>query len=309
MKLTADEIRQLLKSRDPAVRMRAIRLCDRLVEPERTQLLCLAIKDKSSYFAADAALRLVSAAEPFAAEPVHERFQYLMADGLKRDPGCYIRAHLAVILGNMRYLEAVPTLRDGLRVVQIENFMDTAGPLRGNCAMALASIPFGDPVVDLTFLLFYEGNTPYEHSFFDQSSKISAVKALVRLGQVQSSIAIFAKLCDGREFDTALLADCMAALMELKHPRAIDILAGFLTSANINIAASAAVYLVTAMQEEYLPAILALVPGLSGDLLKGLLIALYNSRSPRAAEAVTRLQETGTDEVREILADLNKGHV
>ncbi len=283
-------------------------MCDRLAEPDRTRLLCIALKDRSSYFAADAALRLATAAEPFAVEAALERFKFLMADGLKRDPGCYIRAHLAVLLGNNRCLEAVPILREGLRVVQVENYMDTAGPLRGNCAMALASIPFGDPVLDLTFLLFFRGSTSYEQSFFDDSSKTVAVKALLHLGQSQSSLAIYAKLCDGAERNNGLLADCMSALMELKHPRAAELLSRFLTAEEASLAASAAVYLVAAMEDEYLPTILTLIDKLHGDLLNGLILALASSRSPRASQALEQLRSTGSDEVQGFITNLPSRH-
>jgi HEAT repeat protein len=206
MKYTAAELRELLKSRDTALRMKLIRMCDVLEEPDRTQLLCIAIKDRSSYLAADAAVRLVARAEPCAAEPVLARFRYLMEDGFKRDPGCYIRANLAAVLGNMHSLEAVPALRDGLRAYQPENCLDTAGPLRSNCAMALASIPFGDPVMDLTFLLFYLGPTANAQLFFDRSSQVTAVQALIRLGQAQAGIVLYAKLSDPAEANNALLA-------------------------------------------------------------------------------------------------------
>ncbi len=308
MKYTASELRELLKSRDTALRMKVIRMCDALGEPDRTQLLCIAIKDRSSYLAADAAVRLVARAEPISVEPVLARFLYLMEDGYKRDPGCYIRANLAAVLGNMHALEAVPALRDGLRAYQLENCLDTAGPLRSNCAMALATIPFGDPVMDLAFLLFYIGPTENAQRFFDRSSQFTAVQALVRLEQAQSAIALYAKLSDPAEPNNALLAECMSGLVELKHPRAAECLVRFLDNENENLAVSAAIYLLGTMEDEYLPAILAMLPNLKGDLLEALLMTLSNSRSDGARDAVAQLRIVGNEEIQRFLPPEPDGH-
>jgi HEAT repeat protein len=96
--------------------------------------------------------------------------------------------------------------------------------------------------------------------------------------------------------------------MELKHPRAAECLVRFLVNENENLAVSAAIYLLGTMEDEYLPAILAMIPNLKGDLLEALLMTLSNSRSDGAREAVARLRIVGNEEIQRFLPPEPDGH-
>src|SRR5579871_4526276 len=115
-----EQVLMLLRSRRTEDRIRAVEALGRSPEPDDIPLLLEALRDRSHYVAALAATGLSEAAPREFAPELLERFDELAADGLKRDPGCHIRAHLAFALGRLEYGPAIESLRAGIRTHQIE---------------------------------------------------------------------------------------------------------------------------------------------------------------------------------------------
>ena len=139
-----EQANSLLASRKVEDRIRAISFILKLPQAEQQSLLLRALQDKTNYVASLAAEALGQFADISALHEMDTHFLTLSEDGLKRDPGCHIRAHLAFAFGRLEYLGALSALRIGIRTHQIEAVggvpFDTAAHLRANCALALAQI-------------------------------------------------------------------------------------------------------------------------------------------------------------------------
>src|SRR5215472_10111573 len=105
---------ELLASRKTEDRLRGIQMLARNATAEHQALLLKALSDRSNYVAALAAETLGNVADESALKVMLERFLYLSEDGLRRDPGCHIRAHLAFAFGRLEYRWATDALRTGI---------------------------------------------------------------------------------------------------------------------------------------------------------------------------------------------------
>ena len=159
-------VNALIKSKKLEDRLKAVRMASRLPEAERLAALVLLLRDRANYVAAQAAEALGACADWETAGQMRDRFLWFSEEGLKRDPGCHIRSHLAYAFGRLEYSPARDALQIGLRTVQIEAVggvpFDTAASLRANCALALAHLRDPDAVREIAPLLFDTGENSVE---------------------------------------------------------------------------------------------------------------------------------------------------
>jgi HEAT repeat protein len=156
--MTLESLTTLLKSRRTEDRIRAVQRLAALPGVESQRWLLRALRDRSNYVATLAAEALSEVAEEDIALEVLERFEELLTEGAKGDPGCHIRSHLALALARLDYQPSIPALRRGIRTVQIEAVggtpFDTGAHLRANCALALAQLRAPDAARDIAGVLF-----------------------------------------------------------------------------------------------------------------------------------------------------------
>lgn len=294
--MTPESTRALLKSRRTEDRIRAVRDLKAHPGPESQALLLQALKDRSNYVAALAAEALSKTADDEAAPAMVERFEHLSEDGLKRDPGCHTRSHLAFAFGRLEYGPAVAALRIGIRTVQIEAVggvpFDTAAHLRANCALALAQLRAPGALRDIALLLFDRSV-----AFTTEPQKVAA-QALARLADPAALIPLSIKLTFSEGEAPEVLAECMEAVVQLEDPRALELLEPYLHDPDQALAAHAALMIAQTHAPEAPALLRQTVRRLSGNPLKATVLALTILRSDEAFAVLRDLAEEEREEVR-----------
>ncbi|HEV2472240.1 MAG TPA: HEAT repeat domain-containing protein [Chthonomonadales bacterium] len=285
---------RLLTSRDTLDRARALRLLERRDIPSRQALLLRALKDRSNYIAAAAAQILADCAEEPSLSAMRERFCFLAQDGLKRDPGCHIRSHLAIAFGRLAYTPAIADLREGLQTVQIEPVAgiptDTAVHLRANCALALGALHDFNAIRDVAVLLF----TPSDN--LDCAK--AAVRSLAMMGHESCLIPLHLALCGIGTMPAELLEECMAADVELEDPRAVEVLTPFLHGSNPGLAAFAAIMVARTRAPEAADILLEAIDRFRAENLEAVALAVCAMRTEGSVKAAAEMLQSARSDVR-----------
>lgn len=308
--MTADQIETLLRSKKSEDRIRAVGSIGSLSQSEMLPLLLRALSDKSNYVAAIAAKSLGDCADTDAAADMRDRFDEVAMDGVRKDPGCHIRANLAFAFGRLDYLPALLSLRQGIRTIQIEAVggvpFDTGAHLRANCALALAQLGDRDSLRDIALLLF-DSTSPQRNSRDAAAVKIelrkTAAQALAILGDRGGCIPLSIKLVyPGGELPE-VIQECMQSLVSLEDERAVEVLTPFLSDPDLGLSGYAALMLASTNEPEALSVLRSAVTVAYGEQLKFLIIAISTHRSEEARDYLISLLKSDRENVREIVRE------
>ncbi|MGA2251434.1 hypothetical protein [Terracidiphilus sp.] len=150
-------------------------------------------------------------------------FERFFEDAVKRDPQCWAKNALSRTLAKLGCRDKDVFLR-GLTFHQYEPVWggrsDTAGTLRGNCALALVTCD-GLITPDLLVLLL----EPLTDA--DKSVRMEAVRALAALGEPAVPVLRLRALVPGPEPEE-MLAVCFQALLTIEREDAISFVTRFL---------------------------------------------------------------------------------
>ncbi len=312
----------LLRSRRVEDRIRAVQMLahrDTFAETSkqsktsRQSLLLRALSDRSNYVAALAAEALAHLDglrdEGDALAQMVERFEHLGEDGLRRDPGCHIRAHLAFAFGRLEYGPAAGALRGGLRTVQIEPVggvpFDTGAHLRANCALALAQIRAPDALRDIALLLFDIGTPSFSDLKYNAvEPRKAAAQALARLRDQAAIVPLAVRLAHPMGESPEVLQECMQAIVSLEDPRAIELLEPYLAHADEHLAAFAAL-MIAQTRAPQAPALLrGVIERLSDQPLQAAVLALTVLRTPQADDVLHDLTKHPRKAVRRAASEV-----
>jgi len=201
----------------------------------------------------------------------------------KSDPQCWAKTALVSALHSLDYRRADLYLR-GLRFTQPEPVFggraDSAGALRGKCALALADsddLPPHRILNALTDVLVDP----------DRAARLDAVRAVARLAQPESAVLIRFKALTGDEHPD-VMRECLLSLMTLAPADSTEFVARYLQNPEANelLCADAAEALASARHPGALAALLAFVmsPRLPVDIRRTTLLTLAASPLPEAGE-------------------------
>jgi len=305
-KMDVDQVRQRLRSRKTEERIQAVRMAAGMEPGQRQELLLEAMADRSSYVAALAAEALGDGADDRAARAMVERFGSLGEDGVKRDPGCQIRANLAFALGRLEHRPAADVLRAGIRTVQVEPVggvpLDTATHLRANCALALAQLRDADAVRDIALLLFDRRGHALRGVRPDPTLTVeprkAAARALALTGSVAARLPLTLRLVHPENETPEVLQECMQALVDLEDPHALEVLEPYLGHDDARLAAFAALIIARTQAPEAAALLGAAIQRLSGDPLRATVLALTTLRTPEAYALLHELARAEREQVR-----------
>ena len=239
-----------------------------------------ALGDRAGYYVAKAAalvehFGLRSLAPDLAA--AFDRF--LAGDPIKTDPQCWAKNAIIPALHALEYRMAAPYLR-GLRHVQLEPVFggrsDSAGPLRGKCALALVDSDLAPRLIlmALTDLLVDP----------DRTARLDAVRAVARLAQPESAVLIRFKALTGDDHPD-VMRECLLSLMTLAPADSVEFVSRFLDPANDLLCADAAEALSGARHPEALEALLAFLrKPIPMSTRRSVLLTLAASPIPEAGE-------------------------
>ncbi len=296
-----DELARLLASRSTTERIQAVQVIVKRAESAYQDLLLKALTDKSNYVASRAAEGLAQIADGAALWQMRDRFLYLSEEGLKRDPGCQVRAWLAFAFGKQGFREATEALRIGIRTVQMEPVggvpFDTGAHLRANCALALGQIKAPDTIRDITLLLF-EPNDPLNQKV---EMRKAAAKALALTCDPNALIPLTLRLSYPFTETAEVLQECMQSLVALDDERAIEILQPYLSHKDDSLAAFSCLMIAQTNQPNAARIVFEAVETFRDNALLAVILALASIRSEEAQEYLIELTRSSKAEVGEVL--------
>jgi HEAT repeat protein len=307
-----DEATTLLKSKKVEERLRAVRMLRRDGSAGACGLLLKALQDRTHYVAAQAAEALGEIGNDDTAMAMTDRFLYLCEDGLKRDPGCHVRAQLALALAHLRYHPASRALEAGIRTRQIEAVggvpFDTGAMLRANCALAMAQLRLRDALRDISLLLFDRGDNavdaPWNARPITTEPRKAAAQALAILADPVGALPLTLKLTFPNDEAPDVLQECMQALVALEDERAVELLSRYLEHPDRHLAAFAAVMLAQTRAPEVTEILRRAIPQFTGDPLRAILLALTAMRTEEAQALLRLLADDSRPEVRNTIAEI-----
>jgi len=151
-------------------------------------------------------------------------FDRFFEDAEKRDPQCWAKNSLSKALATLELQEPAPFLR-GLRHVQLEAVWggrsDTAGTLRGTCALALVQCQSIPEVDLLRHLLDVLVDT-------DKSARGDAVRAIEQLGSPSASLLLRLRAQLGGDEEPEILGACYSGVLRIEGNSALPWVKRFL---------------------------------------------------------------------------------
>ncbi|MDE2126331.1 MAG: hypothetical protein KGJ62_07060 [Armatimonadetes bacterium] len=291
-----DDFDRMLASKDAAERIRACHRARRLDVPRQREILLKLLRDRSTYVAALAAHYLEESAGLEEGDRLLETYLWLMADGLKRDPGCHIRNSLAICFGRLRHTAAVDALRSSLTIVQIEPIggqpYDTAAHLRGTCALSLSEYRDVWSIPDIAVLLF-------QIIAMANGVRKAAATALGRMCDASAITPLVVKLrLPALEPDPDVLMECMTSLAQLEAEHLQRVLVPYLQGHDDGLAACALITMANAQLADAPELIVASANRLTGAPLAAAVLGLVGHRSDNAGKALLELSSHERSPVR-----------
>ena len=212
----------------------ALEALRQLTDADCVAPLRAALKQRNNYLVAKAADMAGERRIEELIPDLSTAFERFFVDPEKSDPQCWAKNSLSRALAALELQEPAPFLR-GLRHVQLEAVWggrsDTAGTLRGNCALALVqcrSLPEAELLRSLLDVLLDA----------DKSARGDAVRALGQVGSATASLLLRLRGMMGGEAAEAALGEedvevrgaCYSAVLDIEGTAALPWVSRFLAS-------------------------------------------------------------------------------
>ena len=164
-------------------------------------------------------------------------FERFFADPVKTDPQCWAKNSLSRALATFEYQDAIVFLR-GMRHTQFEPVWggrsDTAGMLRGTCALALVQCRrLVEPELLAHLIELFADK--------DKSVRVEAIRAVEQVGSPSAVLLLRLKAISGAE-EPEVLGACYRGILGIEGVTAVPWISRFLPSAD-DAAAEAALAL------------------------------------------------------------------
>jgi HEAT repeat protein len=214
-------------------------------------------------------------------------FDRFFVDAEKSDPRCLAKNELATALRQLGHRGADAFLR-GMVHVQLEptwgGRADSAGPLRGTCALALTDCLL-DPMQILTYLTDALADP-------DKLVRINGAIAIDQLGRSEGVLPLRLRVLVG-DHEPDVLGHCFASLLSLAPKGAVAFVGRFLQSADQDIQLEAASALAQCRDPQAIELLKEFWqrPLISLEVRRALLISLGASPVQAAAEFLVTVAE------------------
>lgn len=184
------------------------------------------LKNQNNYVVAKAADQVAQRHLESLLPELLTAFDHFFEDAEKRDPQCWAKNSVSRALAALEYQEPEPFLR-GLKHVQLEptwgGRSDTAGVLRGTCALALVqcrSLPESELLRHLIDVL----------ADTDKTARGDAVRAIEQIGSPAASLLLRlrAQIGSGYREEPEILGACYAGVLRLEGAPALKWAARFI---------------------------------------------------------------------------------
>jgi HEAT repeat protein len=254
-----------------------------------------ALQDRSGFFVSKAAA-LVGELHLTALVPdLESAFERFLKDPVKSDPQCWAKIAIAKSLRGLEHKDPGVFLL-GLSHVQREPVWggdaDTAGPLRGACAMALVQCRLTDLEI-LTHLTAGLADA-------EKTVRLDTASAIAALGSETGALLLRLKTLLG-DREPEVLGQCFVALLDLGSPADVRFIARFVSpQQDEDIQAEAIAALAQAKAETALEVLQTTWRGrLSHVLRRALILGLAGSPLPASADFLLSVLKEESGETAE----------
>ena len=193
-----------------------------------------ALKDRNNYLVSKAAALAANLVLSELIPDLLAGFDRFLVDPQSSDPQCWAKNAIAKALKDLGHRDASVYLR-GIVHVQLEpvwgGSADSAGTLRGTCALALVDCPI-DGIELLSYLadLLADSEMPV---------RIDAATAIAQLAQPEGALLLRLKLLIG-DSEPEVMGQCFIALLNLTPSKAVPFIGRFLKSKDDDVRLEAA---------------------------------------------------------------------
>jgi HEAT repeat protein len=258
--------------------------------PELLLPLRKALKDRNNYFVGKVAAIVAEKHATDLIPDVLAAFDRFLLDPAKTDPQCWAKTALAKALKDLGHRGPAIYLR-GIEHIQMEPVWggqaDSAGTLRGTCALALVECSLGELEI-----LRYLGDRLADT---EKTVRVDAALAIAQLGQPAGALLLRLKALLGDD-EPEVLGQCFASLLSLLPEEAVPFIAGFLRVKSEEVRGEAVAALAQSREPAALEQLIALWrERLTQDMRAAVLLSLAGSPLPPAAEFLLDIlnQESG----------------
>jgi HEAT repeat protein len=255
--------------------------------PETIAELRKALKDRSGYFVSKVAALVGEFGLASLSPELLAAFDRFLKDPAKTDPQCWAKNAIVKALKDLGHNDPAVYLR-GSEHIQMEPVWggqaDTAGTLRGACALALASCPVVREIILLRLadlLCDPEKNT-----------RIDAARAFAQLPGLDSAIALRMKVSMG-DANLEVVGTCFDALLAIDPRESTPFVARFVTRADEDVAIEAGSALAACGEPEALDAVRSCFEAAEPRVREAIIQSLGASRLEAAAEFLMSIIEHG----------------
>jgi HEAT repeat protein len=202
-------------------------------DPSTPLQLNKALRDRNNYIVGRAASVVADMHADALIPELLTAFERFFDQPARTDPQCLGKVGIARALRHLGYHDAELYLR-GLRHTQFEptwgGQADSAGGLRGICALALSECPL-DPIEILSHLSDALADP-------DKAVRIDAARAIRQLGRAEGALPLRLRVLMGDESDA--VGECCAALLSVTPEAGVPFVGRLLQSDNADVQFEAA---------------------------------------------------------------------
>jgi HEAT repeat protein len=240
--------------------------------PEAVQALRLAIADASNFLVAEAAKLVARASLVELAPALAEAFGRFLVNPVKTDKTCAAKIAIADALNSLDYGSPEVFLR-GIRVVQAEpvwgGTQDTAGPLRGACAIGLVRLSHEEALPAVADLLADP----------EKAARVAAAQALGYCYAAEAVPLLRLKIRLG-DAEAQVLSECFGSLLKVAPSQGVPVVAEYLSGTG-EVRMMAALALGESRRPDALAALIAFWrAGVMADAREDVLVAIGLARQP-----------------------------
>ena len=181
-----------------------------------------ALRDRNNFLVSKAAIVAAELELRDLVGDLTAAFDRFMENPIKTDPQCWAKIEIARALRRLDHRETATFLR-GVRHKQLEptygGSQDSAGQLRGICALGLLGCPIADAdLFPILTDLLVDPELP---------ARVDAVRAVAQAGRSESVWLLRLKaLCGDRDWE--VIGECLVALLDLQPKESVEFVERFL---------------------------------------------------------------------------------
>ena len=245
-----------------------------------------ALKDKSNFLVSKAAaivgeLRLNALMPDLLAA-----FDGFMTDPVRTDPQCWAKNAIVRALKDLNHDDAAVYLR-GIEHVQMEavwgGTVDTAGTLRGACALALVSCSIDRQTLLTRLIALLVDELPV---------RLDAIAALGQVPGPDTVLLLRLKVLLGDK-EPQVTGQCFDALLDMAPGESVDFVAKFLAAKDPDVRSEAAAALAASREPQAIEALKRCYADAAVELKSMILQSLAGSRQAAGADFLLSIVEEG----------------